>query len=85
MKLRLALRQEGIWWNAYIAEEHSMENAELIGSILLHPAKQDPKIKEGFILLMQMVMAHGVEAITGHGVAEWEMHPAPESERSGNA
>jgi len=85
MKLRLALRAEGQAWNAYIAQEHSMENAFFIGSIPLHVVHQDERIAEDFINLMQRVMAISIKEACGKEPTEWVIKPAPESERPGNA
>lgn len=85
MKLRLALRHEGDFWNAYIALANTMDGAKLIGSMLIGPAMKNPEIKQTFKDLMQQVMADGIEAMTGKAPEEFVTTPAPESERSGNA
>ena len=82
--IRLALRHEGDFWNAYIAHEHTMKDARLIGSVLIGAAR-NPEIKHGFMELMQSVMAMGIEEVSGEA-PEWNApQAAPESERSGNA
>jgi len=82
--LRLAMRAEGLWWNAYIAKPDTMEGAEQIGSILLG-AVNKPERKAAFLDLMKAIMSDGIENISGK-VPSWEEPKgAPENERSGNA
>jgi hypothetical protein len=85
LPIRLALRQEGDWWNAYIAQQDTMTDAHLIGSILIGPVRGDRKLKQRFMDLMTDVMAMAVEEITGRKPDHTEVQEAPESERSGNA
>lgn len=84
MGIRLALRVEGRFWNAYIAKVGTMENAVLIGSIAMAAVKNN-EIKGGFRELMQRIVT---EELKTRGItAEWpyDPEPAPESERAGNA
>ncbi len=45
MAVRLALRQEGAFWNAYLAQADTMVGAKLIGSIVLGAVKKTRKRK----------------------------------------
>jgi hypothetical protein len=85
MKVRLALRQEDAFWNAYLAHAGTMENAKLIGSIVMGAVQTNPEIKAAFMALMQQVVAHGIQGVTGKLPDEWEVGPAPESERAGHS
>ena len=84
MKVRLALRHEGEWWNAYLARENTMKDAKLIGAILFGAAKKSPEVKQMFMDLMQRVLADAIEETTGTAPDKWDVSPAPESERSGH-
>ena len=85
MKVRLALRQEGAFWNAYIALADSMDGAKLIGSVAIGAVAQDPKVKRDFVKVMQRVLANAIKKTTGERPKEWEIGPAPEAERSGHS
>lgn len=86
MAMRLALREEGTMWNAYVARPDTMEGAFIIGSISMRAAVEHPEIKRGFMELMKQVVAVGVEDVTGQPPDAWhDPKPAPESERGGNA
>ncbi len=83
--MRLAFRQEGEFWNAYIAKHNTMDDAIFIGSIILATCKKDPAIKDAFVELMKVVFSNALEEITGEAPEAFEMRTAPESEKSGNA
>jgi hypothetical protein len=85
MKVRLALREEGPSWNAYMALPDTMKDAKLIGSIAMGAVRKNPEIKDGFMKLMQMVLADAVEAVTGEAPEAWDIGPAPEAERAGHS
>jgi hypothetical protein len=85
MKIRLAMREEGVFWNAYLALPDTMDRAKLIGSISIGAVKQDPKMREEFQALMQKVLANAIEDVTGDRPDTWDIGPAPQSERSGNS
>jgi hypothetical protein len=80
---RLALRVEGIWWNAYYTLG-TMEEAIHLGSIRL-TAASNPKVKSAFMDIMQDVVSSMIEDATGLTPGWGEPQKAPESERSGNA
>lgn len=82
---RLALRVEGMYWNAYIAGIDSMKDSILIGSILMS-AVQDPDRKARFIGLMEETISVAIKDILGvDPIWNTPPRPAPESERGGNA
>ena len=81
--IRLVLRHEGDFWNAYIALPGTMVGAALIGSIAIG-AVRDLERRASFQNLMASIVkdcvrdALGVEAIMGDAVT------APEHERAGH-
>lgn len=85
MKLRLAMREEGGLWNAYIAETGSMKGAILIGSVAIAPLKANPDLKERYMQLMQDVMSDALKRTTGATTSDWDIRQAPETERGGKA
>ncbi len=85
MKLRVALREEGASWNAYIAEVGTMEGAVLIGSIGIGAVKANPDFKDRFIELMKDVFADGLARSMGVSVEKWDIASAPQHERAGHA
>jgi hypothetical protein len=82
--IRLALRREGAFWNAYVAMSGTMEGAFLIGSISLRAATAHPEIKDGFMQLMKQVLAVAAKDVVGEQQIIWEVTDAPEHERSGH-
>ena len=85
MEMRLALRVEGDWWNAYIAVSGTMEGARLIGSILMATVRDNEDRKKAFMELMQGIMSDAIKEMTGARPLWWEARDAPGHERSGNA
>lgn len=81
--IRLALRVEGEWWVAYLAETATMAGAHEIGRIAFGAARE-PAVKQGFMDLMQLVMTQGLASL-GIKVQGVDIRGAPESERSGRA
>jgi hypothetical protein len=84
MKVRVAFREEGTFWNAYMALPDTMENARLIGSISMGAVRQSPEIKDAFMDVMKRVLALAIEGATGEVPDHWITEKAPESERSGH-
>ena len=84
LPIRLALRKEGKFWCAYIAEPDSMKKAFLLGSIAIGPVTRDADLKERFQQLMMDAMALGIEEVLGERPDHMEISDAPESERSGH-
>lgn len=85
LKIRLALREEGSFYCAYMAHHNTMDNAKLIGSIAMGAVQQSPEIKQQFMELMKQVMGHAIETVIGEAPDHWITQPAPEIERGGNA
>ena len=84
--VRLALRHEGDFWNAYAALPDTMDGAVLLGSIVIGAVSGDEgqARKRAFMDLMVKTMAIGIEAATGH-IPAWGMpEAAPEHERAGH-
>ena len=85
MKIRLALREEGNFWNAYLALSDTMEGAKLLGSIVISAVKKNPDVKAKFMDVMKDIIADAVEGTTGTAPDYWDTQPAPEAERSGHS
>lgn len=85
MKMRLALRREGEWWNAYLAQMDTMDGARKIGSILLGAVENNEERKRAFMDLMKDVMTEAIKEITGKLPDWWEEQEAPEHEKAGRA
>ena len=85
MKMRLAFRQEGPFWNAYVASAGTMDNAFLLGSIMMGVVANNPDRKAAFMDLMKEAFSDAAQAVTGTRPADFDEQPAPESERVGNA
>jgi hypothetical protein len=83
MPIRLALREEGTLWNAYLAESESMSGAVLLGSIKMSVVKASEIHKQAFKDLMTAVVADAIKEVIGLEPIFAE-RGAPESERSGH-
>jgi hypothetical protein len=83
LPVRLAMRQEGQWWVAYLAYQGTMADSKELGRILLNIAR-DPQHKQAFLDLMCAVMADRIEDVLGVR-PDMEIKDAPEHEISGNA
>ena len=81
---RLALRQEGDWWNAYYALTDTMEDAIHLGSIRL-TAVADPDRKQAFMDLMRGLVSDIIEEKAGVRPTWGGPHSAPEHERAGSS
>jgi hypothetical protein len=84
LPIRLALRAEGKFWNAYLASEGTMEGGNLIGSVMLRPCQDDPELAAQFKALMTAVVNHAIKEVVGQAPDDFEERPAPTSERAGN-
>ena len=82
---RIAFRSEGEYWNAYYALNNTMEGALHLGSVKLEAVRKDPTAKEGFMMLMRVVVGNILEDMTSAPVQWQDPQPAPESERSGHS
>ena len=83
---RIALREEGLNWNAYYALTETMEGAIFLGSIARRFIIDNPERRAAFIGLMREGVSDLIEERTGQRPT-WPdgIQPAPEHERAGNA
>ena len=81
--IRLALRVEGSWWVAYVADRDTMKDAREIGRIALAAVRGDA-LRERWKTLMGDVLRFEL-AEAGLTVARMDEQVAPMSERSGSA
>lgn len=82
---RLAMREEGQWWNAYFAKNDTMEGATHLGSILMSAIENNKEARKAFLSLMRSVIEHKIEELTGETPSWSGVIPAPEHEKSGKA
>ena len=82
---RLAIRSEGEYINCYFAEDDTMDDALLLGSIKRSIVETDERLFDEWREFMQR--AFGLVAVRAIGVEPvWsEPEKAPEHERSGRA
>ncbi len=85
MKLRLAFREEGEFWNAYLALPETMKDAKLVGCILMGTVRKNPDVKRDFMEVMKLILSKASEEVTGEPVMNWDERKAPEGKRSGSA
>lgn len=83
--VRLAIRAEGEWLNAYIAQTDTMEGAFLIGSIARSICDVRTDIFTEWKDVMTKVFEHGLSSVTGFRDIPMVERRAPEHERSGSA
>lgn len=82
--MRLALRHESPFWNAYIAESGTMDGAVLIGSIAMAAVINNPDRKEAFMQMMRETMEEVLLDILGmKATGEYDVVKAPAHERRG--
>lgn len=81
--IRLAIRREGEFINAYLAQRNTMDDATLLGSLAIGPAGK-PDIFEAWKKLMTVVVSRAVTEAFGQQPTMVE-RAAPESERSGSS
>lgn len=83
---RLAMRQEGAYWNAYYAPHMaSMGEAILIGSIKMTVIQKDMDLKNAFMMLMQGSVSVAIEDSIGVAPNWSDPVTAPQHEKAGNA
>lgn len=80
---RLALREEGEFWNAYYAMPNTMAGAMLLGCIRMRSVA-DPERKAAFMNLMREVVADIIESVVGVRPTWGGEQAAPEHERAGH-
>ena len=83
---RLAMRHEGMWWNAYYALPDSMDKAVLLGSVAIRFVEDNEERQNAFLAFMREAVGDLIEAETGIRPI-WPDGPqaAPESERAGHS
>lgn len=82
MPFRVALREQGDMWNAYLAPEGSMDNALLLGSIRLSVVMKNPAFKDAFMDLMVSIVGTAIEEVVGV-TPDFVVRGAPSYEREG--
>jgi hypothetical protein len=85
--LRLAIRQEGVWVSAYIAQQDTMMHADLIAAVKKEALDIDRELFDLFKQWARCVAGVLIEKRTGvRPVWPEDMErPAPEHEKAGNA
>lgn len=81
---RVAFRQEGENWVAYLAANETMEGALVMGSMPM-ALSNDMEIKKAFMEFGRICAARCFHIGGMAGATFTEATPAPEHERSGNA
>lgn len=85
LPVRLAMRVEGDWWVAYMAQADTMDGAKRLGSILMGIITSSPERKQAFMALMQDAMSGAIKDVFGQ-TPDWNApQAAPEAERAGRA
>lgn len=82
---RLAFREEGKWWIAYMAPMATMQGATKIGSIRMSMVRASDKAKDAFMEAMKVAFAETIEQVLGKQPVEWETRTAPEHEKAGHS
>ena len=79
---RIAFRVEDRMWNAYYALPHTLENAQLIGSIAMAAVEANDELRIRFMSMMRDTVSVVIQDITGQWPS-WttEPKPAPQHER----
>lgn len=83
--VRLAIRNEGEFVNAYIALTTSMADAMLIGSVLRGALDATPGAFDRWKQLMSDILASGITKALGAPPLDMIEETPPEHERSGRA
>lgn len=82
---RLAMRQEGEFWNAYYARMETIDEAILLGSIKMSLVTNNEPRRLLFMGMMQEAVGEIIQLATGYEVDFKEPTTAPQHEKSGNA
>jgi hypothetical protein len=85
MPIRLAMRVEGDWWVAYLAQADKMDGAKRLGSILMGVVENNPDRKKAFMAIMQSAMTDAIKDVFGQTPDWGAPQSAPEAERAGRA
>ena len=84
--LRLALRLEGGFWVAYLAQIRTMEGALQLGTICIAAVDRDAGLRRDFMDLMKRVAAQHIgDALGAQPIAWQDPEPAPEHEKAGHS
>ena len=83
--VRLALRQEGDWWVAYLASTGTMKGSLEIGRVLMGIVASNEDNRRAFMDLMSKALSDAIEHEFGVRPERIEERPAPEHEKYGNA
>ena len=83
---RLAMRREGMFWNAYYALPDTMDRAILLGSIAINLVENNVERKDTFMLIMRDAVTEIVKQTSGKDLV-WPDEPqdAPPHERAGHS
>ncbi len=82
---RLAMRHEGLNWNAYYALSETMADAVPLGSIAMRFVAGNPERMAAFIDLMREAVSDLIAEMTGvRPIWPEGVQPAPQHERAGN-
>ena len=81
---RLAMRQEGDYWNAYFAQSDTMEGSILLGSLHMGCAMADIQVKDGFMEVMRQAAGNIISNATGITPGWSGVEDAPEHEKAGH-
>lgn len=82
---RLAFREEGKWWIAYLAKMDGMAGAVKLGSIRMNVVRGSEKTRAAFMDAMKVAFSETVMAATGEAPTEFETRQAPEHEKAGHS
>jgi hypothetical protein len=77
---RLALREEGDFWNAYYAMPGTMAGAILLGSIQIGLIRNSPRRRGLFMALMRDAISDFLKDATGSRPVSWDERPAREDD-----
>jgi len=81
--IRLAFREEGEFWNAYITSTDTMVGSLLLGSIRMAAVRRGSKARLAFMEAMKASLAAAIKE-TGVEVSGWnDPVEAPAHERTG--
>lgn len=83
--MRIAIREEGTFLNAYIAQPGSLEKAILLASMRVAVARMDPSILERWKVLLTEMFNATLKDTFGVEAEEFVEQSAPPGERSGSA
>lgn len=85
LNVRLTFRQEGAWWNCYVAKPDTMKGAFKLGSIVFAGARDSEACKDAFMTAMNEAFIAFCRAEYGITPAMGNVTVGPEHERAGGA